>query len=321
MRSGVWYEFENVTEGAEISKRKELMHTRDGMLIRNQDRIFFDFRKEEVIRYLADKVIGEIKRSGLGYIKIDYNENIGIGVDGAESLGEGLRQHIDKVVEFYRRIKAECPDLVMEICSSGGMRHEPLFASLGSMVSFSDLHFVPEGAVSACDLHYIFLPRQMQVWSYISTDYTEERVIYSLAQGMLGRLCLSGDIAGCTENLRRLIKEGTSFYKKIKFLIKDGKTVSVDTEKVTSLCNLHSAFSLTRVSRDEEYVLFYAFRVRGKEDRIISLLPAEYEKADQYGRGRVETKENRVTVYPTETDTFATVVLLKKKRTEENNEM
>lgn len=312
MRSGIWYEFENVAEGAEISKRKDLMHTRDGMLIRHQDRIFLDFRKQEVIDYLAERVLGEIKRSGIGYLKIDYNENIGLGVDGAESVGEGLRQHIEKVIGFYRRLKAECPDLVIEICSSGGMRHEPLFVSLGSMVSFSDLHFVPEAAVAACNLHHIFLPRQMQVWSFIRTDYSQERAIYSVAQGMLGRLCLSGDIAGCPQSVKDLIKEGTAFYEKIKPIIKDGKTISVNTEHITSLCNLHSAFSLTRVSRDEEYALFYAFRVNGKEDKIEGTLPAEYGVVAQYGRGRVETQQNKVVVYPTDARTFATVVLLKK---------
>lgn len=312
MHSGIWYEFENVTDGADISKKLELMHTRDGMVIRHQDRLFLDFRKEEVTDYLADRVIGEIKASNIGYLKIDYNENIGLGVDGAESLGEGLRLHADKVVEFYRRIKKECPNLVIEICSSGGMRHEPLFVSLGSMVSFSDLHFNPEGAVVACNLHYIFHPRQLNIWSHIKTDFSQERTIYAMAQGMLGRLCLSGDIAGCPGDIQQIIKDGTAFYEKIKGIIKDGKTISVDCENITSLCNIHSAFSLTRLSSNEEYALFYAFRVKGKEDKIVGKLPHKYEVVSQYGRGNVTICGNDVVVYPTDTDTFATVVLLKK---------
>lgn len=312
MYSGIWYEFENVTDGAEISKKPELMHTRDGMLIRHQDRMFLDFRKQEVIDYLAERVIKEIKSSNIGYLKIDYNENIGLGVDGAESLGEGLRQHTDRVVEFYRRIKQECPELVIEICSSGGMRHEPLFVSLGSMVSFSDLHFNPEGAVVACNLHYIFHPRQLNVWSYIKTEFSEERTIYAVAQGMLGRMCLSGNLAGCSDSIKQLIKEGTAFYETIKGIIKDGKTISIDCGSVTSLCNIHSAFSLTRLSSDEQYALFYAFRVNGKENEIIGNLPDEYEVVSQYGRGNVATCGNKVIVYPTDTDAFATVVLLKK---------
>lgn len=313
MRSGIWYEFENVTDGAEISQRPELMHTRDGMLIRHQDRLFLDFRKQEVTDYLAQRVIGELKASKIGYLKIDYNENIGLGVDGAESLGEGLRQHADKVVDFYRRIKSECPELVIEICSSGGMRHEPLFASLGSMVSFSDLHFNPEGAVVACNLHYIFHPRQLNVWSFMREDFSEDRVIYSMVQGMLGRPCLSGNLLACSENVKQLIKDGTAFYQTIKGIIKNGKTICIDCEKVTSLCNIHSAFSLTRLSSDEQYALFYAFRAYGNEEMIMGTLPAQYEVVSQYGRGTAITCGNGVIVYPTKTDVFATVVLLKKR--------
>ena len=318
MKAGVWYEFENVTEGAEVSARKDWMHTLDGNLIRHEDRIFPDFRKKEVTDYLTERVIGEIKESGIGYLKIDYNENIGMGVDGAESPGEGLRQHMENVLRFYRKIREECPDLVMEICSSGGMRHEPLFLSLGSMVSFSDLHFTPEAAVVACDLHYFMLPRQMQVWSYIHPSYSEERAIYAMAQGMLGRLCLSGDLAACPGNIRQIVREGTEFYRGITSVVRDGKTVAIHTEGITSLCNLHSSFSLLRLSEDGNKALFYAFRVRGKETSITSTLPGEYRVTGQYGRGRVSVDGNTVTVYPTETDTFATVVLLEKtNRTEE----
>ena len=312
MKSGIWYEFENVTLGAEVSKRQDLMHTRDGMLIKHENRLFLDFRKPETIEYLKERVIGELKKSEIKYIKIDYNENIGLGVDGAESLGEGLRQHIDKVIDFYRSIKEVCPDIIMEICSSGGMRHEPLFISLGNMVSFSDLHFTPEGAVVACDLHYIMLPRQMQVWSYIDPKYDEDRAVYYMAQGMLGRLCLSGDLQSCSFEVKQAVKSGAEFYNKIKHVIKDGRTVSVKTENITSLCNLHSAFSLTRISKDAKHALFYAFRAHGEEDEISTVLPENYKIAAQYGKGRVEVDGNKVTVYPTCAELFATVVLLKK---------
>ena len=35
-----------------------------------------------------------LRDAGLGYIKVDYNETIGLGCDQADSPGEGLRQHL-----------------------------------------------------------------------------------------------------------------------------------------------------------------------------------------------------------------------------------
>lgn len=312
MKAGVWYEFENVTDGAPISEHKELFHTKDGRVIYHENRLFLDFRNPDAVEYIADQVINGIKENNIDYIKVDYNENIGLGVDGAESLGEGLRQHTECVLAFYRRILQEVPNLILEICSSGGMRHEPLFISLGSMVSFSDLHWVPEAAVAACDLHRVMLPKKMQVWSVIREYYTRDQVYYFMAQGMLGRLCLSGNLQNCSDNTKDIIKEGCNFYQRIKSVIKNGRTISINTDKVTSLRHLRSAFSLTRISKDERQAVFYAFRVNGDENEISCQLPYEYKVEAVYGDGNVEVSGKTVTVYPTDSKTFATVVLLSR---------
>lgn len=88
-------------------------------------RRFWDMRQEEVISYLEDKVVGILKRYGFGYLKIDYNDNIGIGCEGAESLGEGLRQSVEVSRRFFERIRRKIPELVIENCSSGGHRLKP----------------------------------------------------------------------------------------------------------------------------------------------------------------------------------------------------
>jgi len=93
-----------------------------------------------VIDYLSQKVIGQLRDAGLGYIKVDYNETIGLGCDNADSSGEGLRQHMQDVQDFFRKMRSELPDLVIENCASGGHRLEPSFMGLSSMASFSDAH-------------------------------------------------------------------------------------------------------------------------------------------------------------------------------------
>ena len=48
------------------------------------------------------------------YIKIDYNENIGLGADGAESLGEALRQNTLGTVRFMEKLRREVPGPVVD---------------------------------------------------------------------------------------------------------------------------------------------------------------------------------------------------------------
>lgn len=44
-------------------------------------------------------------------MKIDYNETIGIGCDGAESPGEALRKNMEATVLFIEKVKEEVPEL------------------------------------------------------------------------------------------------------------------------------------------------------------------------------------------------------------------
>ena len=69
--------------------------------------------------HLSEKVIGLLKRYNIGYIKMDYNDTIGTGCDGCESLGEGLRRNMDAAFGFIEKMKAEIPGLIIEDCASG----------------------------------------------------------------------------------------------------------------------------------------------------------------------------------------------------------
>ena len=74
---------------------------------------------------------------------------------------------MEAVVDFMKKLVKEVPNLVLENCSSGGMRHEVTFDTIGSMVSFSDAHEINGGVVIAMDLHRIMQPRTMQIWASI----------------------------------------------------------------------------------------------------------------------------------------------------------
>ena len=54
---------------------------------------------------LTKKVIGQLKAYGFEYMKMDYNDTIGIGCDGAESLGESLRQNMEASMNFIDKVK------------------------------------------------------------------------------------------------------------------------------------------------------------------------------------------------------------------------
>jgi len=221
---GIWFEMEVVGSASPLFHRPELLLHRDGQPITAGPRRFLDLRKPEVIEHLAERVIGTLKAGNFGYIKVDYNENIGIGADGAESPGEALRQHLAGVVSFFKRLRAEIPNLIIENCSSGGHRLEPTMMGLTAMSSFSDAHECPEIPIIAANLHRLMQPAQSQVWAVLRHFADLRRTLYLLAGGFLGRLCLSGDFATLRPDQRALVAEAIALYERAVPIIRAGRS-------------------------------------------------------------------------------------------------
>ena len=222
---GIWFELEVVGSQSRLfTSHTEHFLKRDGQPVAAAQRHFWDFRDPWVREYLRAKVIALLCEAGFGYIKVDYNDTIGIGVDGAESLGEGLRQHIIGVQDFFGEMRHEIPDLVVEVCSSGGHRLEPSMLALSSMASFSDAHESLEIPIIAANLHRLMLPRQSQIWAVLHASDTLQRLAYSLASGFLGRLCISGEIDQLNANQWSLVQNAIRFYGQVAHIIRNGKS-------------------------------------------------------------------------------------------------
>ncbi|MBR4576468.1 MAG: alpha-galactosidase [Clostridia bacterium] len=222
MRPGLWFEPETCAGSSEIARREDLLLTRDGAVIDTDNRRFLDLRKEEVHAYLEDRVVGLLKRCGFEYIKIDYNDCIGIGCDDPDSLGEGLRRNMQGTLRFFRRLREAIPELMIENCSSGGHRLEPSLMAVSDMASFSDAHECREIPIIAAALHRVILPAQSQIWAVLRAEDSLRRINYSLINTFLGVMCLSGDVTGLSEEQWRKTEEGMDFYREVRPLIRDG---------------------------------------------------------------------------------------------------
>lgn len=294
MKAGIWFEIENVGEAASQYQNTEHLLKRDGKVLTTTMRRFFDMRDPWVEEYLTDKVIGTLLKYGFGYMKVDYNDTIGIGCDGAESLGEGLRQNMCASLAFLEKVKQSVPGIVLENCASGGHRLEPLMMSKTSMASFSDAHECEEIPVIAANLHRVILPRQSQIWAVIRKEDSLKRVVYSVANTFLGRMCISGDVTKLNEEQWERIDAGIAFYRKIADIIKKGTTFFYGT-KPSSYRNLKGWQGILRVSaQNRAYALFHIFTKT--EDVVKIPLPKQGKWciADSYSYGEYEIfiKEN-----------------------------
>lgn len=222
MKPGIWFEIDNVGRAAKAYHETEHLLKRDGRVLSTYSRRFWDMNDPWVQDYLEKKVIGTLNAYGFGYMKMDYNDTIGIGCDGAESLGEGLRRNMDASINFVKKIKEQVPGIVLENCASGGYKLEPLMMSECAMASFSDAHETEEIPMIAANLHRAILPRQSQIWAVIRQTDSLKRIGYSIANTFLGRMCLSGDVTNLSDEQWDVIERGIAFYKEIAPIIKNG---------------------------------------------------------------------------------------------------
>ncbi|MDD6038992.1 MAG: alpha-galactosidase [bacterium] len=260
MKPGIWFELEVVGKEAKALQQTDHLLKKNGKVICSGDRYFWDMRDPWTNAYLEERVIGLLEKYGFEYIKIDYNETIGIGCDGSDSLGSGLYENILATQAFFAKIHERIPGIVIELCSSGGHRLEPSFLDATDMASFSDAHEEPEIPVIAANVHRVMRPEKSQIWSVIRENDTMERICYSVTNTFLGVLCISGDVLRLSDEKWKLIEDGMAFYRKLDAIQKDGETYYFGP-KQPSYRKLSGWQGVLRkgTTTDEAYLILHSF--------------------------------------------------------------
>jgi alpha-galactosidase len=223
MVPGLWLELEVM--GINCSKAKEVpddwFFVRHGKRVYDRSRYQLDFRNPEVRAY-ADSIIDRaVKEYGAGYIKMDYNIEPGIGTElGADSVGAGLLAHERAYLKWLEGVFERYPDLVIENCSSGGLRIDYAMLSRYSIQSTSDQEDYSNYAVIAVNAPAALTPEQAAVWSYPQRDAKPEATVFNMVNAMLLRIHQSGHLAELSEENLALVKEGIAYYKSIRGDIK-----------------------------------------------------------------------------------------------------
>ena len=272
LKPGIWFEIENVGQASEVYNNTEHLLHLDGKPLTTTRRRFWDMTDPWVNQYLTEHVIEFLKKYGFEYMKMDYNDTVGMGCDGYESIGEGLRQNMAAAREFVEKVKKEIPGIVLENCASGGHRLEPGYMALTSMASFSDAHECVEIPVIAANLHRVILPRQSQIWAVIRKTDSLKRISYSVAATFLGRMCISGDVWQLNKEQWAVIDNGIAFYKKIASVIKRGQSYHFGTE-IKSIRHPDGWQAVLRIGDNgKAYIVLHTF-MKNVPDKISFSLP------------------------------------------------
>ncbi len=228
MVPGLWLELEVMGINCEKAKRvpDDWFFVRHGKRVFDRSRYQLDFRNPAVIEHINEVIDRVVKQYGVGYIKMDYNIEPGIGTElYADSVGQGMLEHERAYLAWLDGVFERYPDLVIENCSSGGLRTDYAMLSRCSIQSTSDQEDYRYYATIAANACAGLTPEQAAVWSYPQRDGDEEETVYNMVNALLLRIHQSGHIPQLSAERKALVKEGIAYYKNIRADIRQAEPV------------------------------------------------------------------------------------------------
>ncbi|OIV35273.1 hypothetical protein BIV57_22415 [Mangrovactinospora gilvigrisea] len=218
MVPGLWVEPEVVGVRSPLAAAlpEEAFFVRDGRRLDQRGRHQLDYRHPAVVAHMDAVIDRLVADYGCGYFKFDYNIAV-TGTDtGAASPGAGLLGHNRAFLAWLDGLHDRHPGLVIENCSSGGLRMD--YASLARMQlqSTSDqqdpVHYAPIAAAAPSGV----APEQSAVWAYPQPEYDDRLNAFTMVSALLGRVHLSGRIDLLSEGQRALVGEALAVYREIR---------------------------------------------------------------------------------------------------------
>ena len=219
MVPGLWLEPEVVGCNSPVAGQLPVaaFFTRGGQRVVEQGRYQLDFTHPAATAHMdrvVDLLVGEL---GIGYLKMDYNINIGAGTDrGGVSEGEGLLAHNRAFCAWVDRLLDRHPGLTVESCASGGMRTDHALLSRFQLQSTSDqqdfLRYPPIAAAAPVAI----TPEQAAVWAYPQPEWTDDEIAFSMCSALLGRVHLSGHLDRMSPSQQRLVAEAVTVYRRAR---------------------------------------------------------------------------------------------------------
>lgn len=311
MKAGIWFEFETCGRKADMFENTDLLQYRDGYPITAGNRRFFNMTEKAVWKYLDERVLKFLKENEFNYIKIDYNDNLGIGADGRESQGEMLRESVQRTREYFKHLKREIPGLLIENCSAGGHRLTEPFLAVSDMSSYSDAHESLNIPIVAANMHRMIPVRQSQIWAVLQPEFSEAMLYYKLSSAFLGRMCISGNILEMTDAQQNILEHAISFYAEVSEIIEKGQSI-IESETGLSYKEPDGYQIVKRMYQDQMLVTVHTFAQSPKSCTIES---GDYRVKKAWMRTGIHLTEDKGKLKAERLEEFdGMVILLKKER-------
>ena len=222
MRPGLWVEPEDIgiVNHDVDTLDDDCFFMRHGKRVIFRQRYQLDMRHPKVRARLTDIVDRLVRDYGIAYFKFDYNIDPGVGTEcHSDSYGDGLFEHSRAIITWIDEIMEKHPDLIIENCSSGGMRMDYLQLQHYSVQSLTDNWANKNIVQIAAAAPTGVLPEQACVWCLPRPEFSAAEIASTLVNAMFRRIHLSGGTAKLDEKQKAVLHDGIRVYKETRHLV------------------------------------------------------------------------------------------------------
>jgi len=234
MQLGLWFEPEMVNPDSDLFRAHPdwVLQTGGRMPPTARHQQVLDVANPDVFAYLRERVVSLVRELGVDYVKWDHNRDL---VDpGSPRTGRpSVHDQTLAVYALLDAIRADCPGLEIESCSSGGARIDLEIVQRTDRVWASD-------CIDAHERQRIqrwtaqLLPPDL-VGAHIGTDqaHTTGRVLdlsFRAVTAVFGHLGIEWDLSAASDAQLDELAAWVEVGKQFRSLVQTGTTVRADTD-------------------------------------------------------------------------------------------
>jgi len=289
LRFGIWFEPESVGFSAQLHKtHPEWFHHVGGIARTGRTRGMLNLGIDAAREHIRDIMVDILRDTGATWIKWDFNEDLwrggwAPGTDPDLDRRDPLYAHCLGLYRLQDELHAALPDLVIEMCASGGGRFDAATLQRGHTQWMSDesrplrnlsIHFGLQLAhpPELCNDWLIRWPAATMRYPSDEPVDTRGDFLFRLRIAMLGSLGISAKVAEWSAEEIATARSEVDWYKSVaRPLINDGRQFILTQQP--GLDGTGGWAAMAHVARDAGSAVAYVFRLEAEEASHVLRLP------------------------------------------------